>query len=113
MQNINPQERQEYWFKLVSEYLKSGQRQCDFCRQHKVADHQLRYWLERHRDKTESVKFVSVTCEYQSEIQEISHHSEPTPPRIFCTLELGNGRRLLIESLEAMGQINAILKAVI
>ena len=48
---ISKNSRQQEMFKIVEEYLQSGQTQKKFCEQRSLSIFQFKYWLQKYRKK--------------------------------------------------------------
>jgi hypothetical protein len=129
--DMDPEERRNYWRQIIHHFNLSGKSGRSYCKQHKLSYEQFRYWHYQFRSdydmKTTQTpqkkgagnptanRFVPAIigpAVHNQARKSGTIHPEQSLKR-YCTLELGMGRSLIIESPEALAQIAAVIKAVI
>lgn len=102
-------ERRKKWQVLVEEFHRSKQNRKRYCEEKQINYHTFKYWIEKFKDQ--AVKgFIPVQC---TECTPPAAPIKPEPMigKRLCILEFDGNKRLVIESVEALKELKAILKA--
>lgn len=84
----------------------------DYCRINKLSQSRFEFWI-RQLQKSGINDFVPAIIQNQPSVFATPCNIIANQPERHCTFEFGNGKRLFIESTEALAQITQLLKEVL